>query len=182
MAERERLRELALETLARLLAQQRGAGAAGDALQTAVQLLALDPLQEPVHRALMRLYADVGRRGSALQQYQLCVGILRRELGVEPEAETRQLYQELLSRRSAPQQHETPDGTTPLGILTGPHGAVATDAPLIGRDPEIARLRTALAEAGLGRGGVVALVGEAGVGKSRLVGELATEAHAADHR
>ena len=52
MAERARLRELAIESLARLLRQQRGAaGAAGDALQTALRLIALDPLQEPVHRS-----------------------------------------------------------------------------------------------------------------------------------
>ena len=102
MAERERLRELALETLAKLLAQQRAAGATEEALQTALRLIALDPLQEPVHRSLMRLYAELGRRASALQQYQLCVGILERELGVEPEEETRRLYQEILSRRLAP--------------------------------------------------------------------------------
>ena len=44
-------------------------------------LLALDPLQEPVHRTLMRLYAQSGRRGAALRQYQACVAALQRELG-----------------------------------------------------------------------------------------------------
>src|SRR5262249_36526330 len=58
MAERERLREVALETLARLLVRQREAGAIEDALQTALRLVALDPLQEAVHRSLMRLYAE----------------------------------------------------------------------------------------------------------------------------
>ncbi len=88
MAERERLRELALETLAKLLAEQRRAGDAEGALRTAGRLIALDPLQEPVHRSLMRLYSELGRRGTALQQYQQCERILRRELGVEPEEET----------------------------------------------------------------------------------------------
>jgi DNA-binding SARP family transcriptional activator len=78
MAERERLRELAVEVLAGLLAAQRAAGAVDAALQTGLRLIALDPLQEPVHRTLMRLYAQLGRRGSALHQYQLCVGILQR--------------------------------------------------------------------------------------------------------
>ena len=99
MAERERLRELALEALAGLLAAQRAAGAVEGALQTGLRLIALDPLQEPVHRTLMRLYAQLGRRGSALRQYQLCVGVLQRELGVEPEEETKELYQEILRRR-----------------------------------------------------------------------------------
>jgi hypothetical protein len=61
-----------------------------------VRLLALDPLQEAVHRALMRLYARQGRRGAALRQYQVCVAALRRELGTEPEGETKALYRDLL--------------------------------------------------------------------------------------
>ena len=96
--ERARLRELALEALARLLAHQGKIGATGQAIESAVRLLALDPLQEVVHRALMRLYAQV-RRGAALQQYQLCVTVLQRELGVAPEEETKQLYHDILRRR-----------------------------------------------------------------------------------
>ena len=44
---------------------------------------------------------------------------------------------------------------------------------LVGREVEMAALRTALTEAEAARGGVVVLSGEAGVGKSRLLGELA---------
>jgi DNA-binding SARP family transcriptional activator len=84
--ERERLAELALATLARLLAFQRASGALNEAVQTGQRLLALDPLQEVVHRTLMQLYVQVGRRSTALRQYQSCVGVLQRELGVEPEA------------------------------------------------------------------------------------------------
>ncbi len=78
LGERERLRELALEGLARLLAQQRKAGATEAALRTGLKLLTLDPLQESVHRTLMRLYAALGRRGTALRQYQQCVNVLQR--------------------------------------------------------------------------------------------------------
>src|SRR5215470_3024852 len=56
VAERLRLRELGMDVLARLLAGQRDAGAREAALQTALRLVALDPLQEAVHRTLMRLY------------------------------------------------------------------------------------------------------------------------------
>src|SRR5580765_3045080 len=63
VAERERLREMALEALARLLAHQTEGASTERAIQTAVRLLALDPLQEAAHRALMRLYASQGRRG-----------------------------------------------------------------------------------------------------------------------
>ena len=45
-------------------------------------------------------------------------------------------------------------------------------ADLIGRDAELARLETAVAELRRGRGGMVSIIGEAGVGKSRLIREL----------
>jgi DNA-binding SARP family transcriptional activator len=100
MAERERLRELAVETLAKLLAQQRAAGATEAALRTALRLVALDPFLEAVHRTLMRLYVQLGRRAAAVHQYRFCVNMLRRELDIEPEEETRQLHQEILRRPS----------------------------------------------------------------------------------
>jgi DNA-binding SARP family transcriptional activator len=173
MAERERLRELALEILARLLAHQRAAGRAEDALQTALRLNALDPLQEPVHRALMQLYAELGRRGSALQQYQVCVRILATELGIEPEDETRRLYQDILRRCPAP---PAPGGSLGAEPFEAADAAVAFDAPLTGRASEMARLQSHLLESGSGHGRVVTLVGEAGVGKTRLVRELAATA------
>ena len=173
MAERERLRELALEALAKLLAQQRAAGDAEDALQTALRLIALDPLQEAVHRSLMRLYAELGRRGSALQQYQLCVAVLERELGVEPEEETRRLYQEIVTRPPAARSTARPDRAAEPRHDSSAGRAVA---PLIGRDAEVERLRMALAESERGQGRVLAVLGEAGVGKSRLVAELIASA------
>jgi DNA-binding SARP family transcriptional activator len=179
-AERERLRELALEALARLLAHQTRAASAERAIQTALRLLSLDPLQEAVHRALMRLYGRQGRRGAALKQYQTCVSVLRRELDAEPEAETRTLYQELLRR--------------PVAAVTAPDdrgehraraarkvGAVAPDlptveTPLFGRQPELGRLRTLLDEAVQGHGHIATVVGEAGIGKTRLVSALVADA------
>ena len=97
--ERDRLRELAIQTLGRRLAHQIGVGAVEAAIQTAGRLLALDPMQEEVHRILMRLYVRQGRRGAACRQYQVCLEGLRRELGVEPEAETIRLYKRLLPQR-----------------------------------------------------------------------------------
>ena len=60
VSERERLRELGRKALATLLADQTRAGAGEAALHTARRLLTLDPLQEDVHRALMRLYVAQG--------------------------------------------------------------------------------------------------------------------------
>src|SRR6476661_6219442 len=70
--ERERLHALAIDGLGRLLAQQEKADAAAAAVQTGLRLLSLDPRQEPAHRALLRLYARLGRREAALRQYQAC--------------------------------------------------------------------------------------------------------------
>ncbi len=171
MTERERLRELALEALARLLAQQRGSGAVGAAVQTALRALALDPLQEPVHRTLMRLYIQLGRRDAALRQYQECVEVLQRELGVEPEPESKALYQEVLRQRP---QRQHPGRAGSAAIAAGPGGLA--EAPLMGRDPELARLHEALAQSWAGHSPIVAVLGEIGIGKSRLLAELAAEA------
>src|SRR5262250_657682 len=99
-AERERFHELALEAFAKLLAHRLKLEATEPAIETALRLLSLDPLQEVTHRALMRLYARQGRRAAALRQYQQCVDVLRRELGVEPEEATKQVYRELLPQPS----------------------------------------------------------------------------------
>lgn len=99
ITERERLWELALQSLAKLLGHYNQLGESDSAIQTAVRLLSLDPSQEAVHRILMRLYAQQGRREAALRQYQTCVRSLQRELGVEPDEETRQLYQDIMQQR-----------------------------------------------------------------------------------
>ncbi|QRQ89021.1 BTAD domain-containing putative transcriptional regulator [Cupriavidus oxalaticus] len=100
--ERERLRGVALGALAKLLAHHEQAGATDLAIASATRLLALDPLQEGVHRALIRLYERQGRQALALKQYRLCRAALQRELGVSPEPETEALYQAILRARREP--------------------------------------------------------------------------------
>src|SRR5262245_54976903 len=102
LGQRERLHETAARALARLLAHQRATGSTEAAIQSALRLLALDPLQEPAHRALMQLYVETGRRAAALRQYQLCQTTLRRELRADPEKETTRLYEEILRGRALP--------------------------------------------------------------------------------
>jgi DNA-binding SARP family transcriptional activator len=177
-AERERLREHDLEALAKLLAHQTKSEES-DAVATALRLLALDPLQEAVHRALMRLYVRDGRRDAALRQYQSCVETLRRELSVEPEAETRELYQEVLRSRATPSK-ATRTAMARLDVLAPPvrhpPSPLPDGAPMFGRLSELTRLRHALAEALAGRGQWIAVLGEAGIGKSRLVSQVTVEA------
>jgi DNA-binding SARP family transcriptional activator len=179
-SERERLRELALETLARVLATQRASNDLPAALQTALRLLALDPLQEVVHRTVMRLQAAQGRRDAALRQYQACVDVLERELGVEPEPETKELYREILRERGRsspvkepPRVEERLAGDSRRAPL---FRSPDTGSPMIGRDAELARLGHALDAAGQRGKRLIAVLGEAGIGKSRLLAEFASSA------
>src|SRR5215208_490274 len=50
------------------------------------------------------------------------------------------------------------------------------EAPLVGREAELAALLERLADAGRGEGGVALLAGEPGIGKTRLLAELAARA------
>ena len=120
--ERRRFHDLMAGALNALMAHKRADGARQDAVVLAQRLLTLDPLREDVHRALMVLYAELGQRQAALQQYQRCRELLASELNVEPEAETEALYQTLRINDTAGddaaevpgatvgQQRETDDG------------------------------------------------------------------------
>ena len=100
-AERDRLRETALRTLRRLLEAATAAADLEPGVQVAKRLLVIEPLDEPVHRALMQLYETLGRRAAALRQYHLCAEVLHRELGLAPESETRRLYERLTGGAAA---------------------------------------------------------------------------------
>ncbi|MGH7389458.1 MAG: ATP-binding protein [Candidatus Rokuibacteriota bacterium] len=183
VTERERLRELVRQALAKLLGHQTRTGAVEAAIQTARRLLALDPLREDVRRALMRLYIAQGQRGPALREYQSCVGILRRELGVEPEPATKRLYQEILQQPLLRGAAGDVSSQPPLGRRHGPArsrpGREHGEPDLIGRDAELARLRRAREEAWNRSAQAVLLTGEAGIGKTRVLEEVTIEAAAA---
>ena len=95
LAERERLRLLLLRVLKRLQRHYRLCGAFEAAISCGHRLLALDPLQEDVHRELMRCYMEAGQRPLALERFQHCRETLRRELHIEPMLETWQLYRRI---------------------------------------------------------------------------------------
>jgi DNA-binding SARP family transcriptional activator len=94
--ERRRLDEMLQQALQRLLEHYVITGAIDRAIQVALRLLASDPLQESVHRSLIRLYMYQDRVGAALDQYRRCRELLARELGVEPASETESLRAQLL--------------------------------------------------------------------------------------
>jgi DNA-binding SARP family transcriptional activator/TolB-like protein len=109
--ERDRTLALACEVLQRLTAQQDAAGEHDAAIQSGRRLVTLDPLSEFGQRALMRAFARAGRRGEALRQYKSCAEILKRELGVAPDAETQALANEI-ARSGGVIEHGVPLHTT----------------------------------------------------------------------
>ncbi|HSN69812.1 MAG TPA: BTAD domain-containing putative transcriptional regulator, partial [Thermoanaerobaculia bacterium] len=100
--ERDKLRETALSALSAMVDLQTNAGKSEAAVQTSLRILSIDPLRESTHRLLMRLYVLQGRRESAIKQFQTCREILRRQLDVDPEEETKRLFDEILEATGKP--------------------------------------------------------------------------------
>src|SRR5439155_15735890 len=111
--------------------------------------------------------AASGDRPAALRQYRRCVAILRRELGVAPLPETTAHYEAIRDTTPVPR----PSVVTPfVGARDVP--------PLVGREESLAAIAAARRAATTG-GRVVVLVGEAGIGKTRLAEAATAEARTA---
>lgn len=93
--ERRRLRDMALAGLKRLADLRAGSGDLDAAVEAAQRALSFDPLQEEVHAMIIRFHSDKGRLGLALDQYEACRAILKRELDVAPSAEMEALRKSL---------------------------------------------------------------------------------------
>jgi predicted ATPase/DNA-binding SARP family transcriptional activator len=196
-AERQRFRELALEGMAKLLDHHLSAGVIERGIHIATRLLAADPLQERVHRTLMELYARQGRQGAALRQYRTCAELLSRELGIDPDAQTKTLHRHLLREWNRTQPRASMvRGSVPEGPASGirdelparegsnrsiPPSIHAKAAPgnlpvqatsFLGRDRDLARAGGILSSARL-----VTLTGPGGIGKTRLALQLAAKMH-----
>ena len=148
LTERARLRELALQALHRLTEIEMSRADYPAALEATARLLAFDPWREEAHRQRMSALARAGQRSAALAQYQSCRRILKKELGVEPSAETTALYEQIRKAGDV-SLHNLPVSTTSF----------------VGREAELAEIRVRLGNADCR---LLSLVGEGGVGKSRL--------------
>ena len=177
--ERSRLREVALGTLERLVDLQAAAGEPEKAIQTALHSLRLDPLRESTHRALMHLYAASGRRGAAVQQYRSLVerarAGARRRAGQPDEEAARRHSSRWIRAAVAPTPLSSPR-PPPFDALPRSSPAPTLLRPLIGRDAEMTRLHRALDDAWGGNGKLSLLSGDAGVGKTRILEDVATHA------
>jgi DNA-binding SARP family transcriptional activator/predicted ATPase len=130
------------------------------AIPYARQLLQMNPLSERNYQILMRLYALNGDRANALHVYHQCADTLQKEFGEEPGLITQEVYHGLLRNQRLA---DSPLSTS--GITVSP--------PLIGRESEWNELISAWQRATSSGAYFALLVGEAGIGKSRLAEELA---------
>ena len=153
-----------LAALNKLIAAKQQAGQIVKAISYAQRYLATDDLSENIHRQLITLYAQSGDRTAALRQYERCVVVLERELGVEPLPETRTAYTAVRDGLPLP-----PTPTSPrLQWSTLP----GLDLPLVGREAVWQELAQVYGR--YRNGGVILISGPAGVGKSRLMQTFAT--------
>ncbi len=115
LRERERVRSMYLDSLARLMIYYRSRGEYAESIAAAQKILVLDPLREEVHREIMRICIKMGERALAVRQYNTCREVLAAELDIAPMAETEALYQQIIHESSAPlalpMHHASRDGS-----------------------------------------------------------------------
>jgi len=169
---RESLRERFLSALQELAELQIAGGEHDAAIELARRGLEYDRLHEPLYRVLMHAQASGGDVAGALQSYERYRRMLDEELGAAPSAQTQALHAAIL-RGELPATHQPPiDNRAPTRRpTTNLYPLAPLTAPLVGRTQEISALQGWIGDLVQGRGGVVAIVGEAGIGKTRLAEE-----------
>jgi DNA-binding SARP family transcriptional activator/tetratricopeptide (TPR) repeat protein len=164
-ARRQQRAELA-ETLAACSVVAERDGDAATAARWSRLRCELDALNEAAHADLVRQLAAAGDRAGALLAGREVTDRLRAELGVLPGP----LLRAALAEARGAQ-----------GGIPFPAGPV-TARPLFGRAAELRTLMAAWTAARAGHGRVVLVTGEAGIGKTRLIAELARRADNAGAR
>jgi DNA-binding SARP family transcriptional activator len=151
------LRLRAAETEAERLESK---GHLSKALELAQLAVKLEPLSEDSHRRVMRLYYLSGDRAAALAAFEHCKKILDEELGAEPLEETTEL-------RRMIERGTTLKGSTPKPKEIFLPTATLRPPVLAGREREWEQMEEAWAA-----GKFIQLIGEPGVGKTRLATEF----------
>jgi len=132
------------------------------------------PLRERLRAQLMLSLYRSGRQADALEVYQEGRRCLVDELGIEPGRHLRELHQAILE--------QAPALDSPAPAVPSPAPAHSGRGTFVGRTRELAALVAGLDDAFAGRGRLFLLVGEPGIGKSRLAEELIAHADARDAR
>jgi DNA-binding SARP family transcriptional activator/predicted ATPase len=152
----------ALRDLIELLAR---GGAYPAAATYAQRLVQLDPLDEGHTVRLMRLYAQAGDRNGVRRAYQACLIALRKELGVEPEPETKAAYENLLRQAAVSEAPSSMPEDTPK-----PRPLPTSSTPFVGRQVELHEIGQLLADPHCR---LLTITGPGGIGKTRVAVETA---------
>ena len=152
--------------------------------RAARNLIEAEPYRESGYALLMEALALQGNVAEGLLVFDRLRTLLRDELGTMPSAETIAVHERLLGRGGRP----VAAGAVPAEIEASavelpPELATRARAPLVGRGREMSELEqlwlAATGEqAGDSRGRIVLMVGDPGIGKTRLAAELARRVHA----
>ena len=179
--ELETIRLRALETLAEAGLRQ-GGRELGAAEQAARAAIAAAPFRESAHRLLMEIHEAAGNPAEALRAFEELRSLLREELGTTPGPAAMTVFERVL-RGEPPPVHRAVAPVAPAGGTWEPSPwpaplAAAVDRhALVGRAVELAYLERCWREALDGQRALVLLTGDAGIGKTRGVAELAARAH-----
>ena len=155
--DRDRLRKQCYDGYQKLVLGLEQRREYAEALRAAQAMLRLDPLDEYANVTLIRLYDLNKDRLAARRVYLSAVEALQRELGIEPGETLRRAYERL---------QYAPD----VLISDQPSSSLT----LVGRQNEWQQLQTVWERAADGSAHLALIVGEAGLGKSRLAEELYT--------
>jgi predicted ATPase/DNA-binding SARP family transcriptional activator len=160
LMQRETLRQQAFSALETLIAFHDRHADYPALCRAARRQLELEPWHESAHRQLMRGLALSGDRDSALAQYEICRHVLEEELGIEPEVQTRTLYERIRAGELS---------TVELNAQGPRHNLPAQQAPFVGREQELRDMHEFFQQPDLR---LLTLVGAGGMGKTRLALEL----------
>lgn len=174
----EHVRQQVIEALSLLIKRASEQNAFTDGIDLARWLLRIDPLLESTHRHLMLMLARSGQRTAALAQFETCRRVLEEELGVKPEDETLQLNERIQQENLAEVSSSVPMVTRPAKTTTAEIAALQRRIPLpstpfIDRPHELTRILERLKRADCR---LLTIVGQGGIGKTRLAIEAATQA------
>jgi DNA-binding SARP family transcriptional activator len=164
-----RLDDLRIATLEQLMEAKLALGGHAEVVEQLEVLIGEHPYRERLRAQLMLALYRCDRQADALQAYQDARRTLVDELGIEPGERLRELERAVLAQDPG------------LAVREGPMSKPTAEAEagvFVGRESELAELLSGLEDALAGRGRLFLLVGEPGIGKSRLVEELIVHAHA----
>jgi DNA-binding SARP family transcriptional activator/class 3 adenylate cyclase/WD40 repeat protein/energy-coupling factor transporter ATP-binding protein EcfA2 len=174
VAESHRLEELRQALVEDRVDADLAAGQSAELVGEIETLLRAQPFRERLWGQLIVALYRAGRQRDALGAYERARRLLVDELDIEPGPELRRL--EAAVRAQDPSLNvlrSVPD----VGPSRLPVALDAVGASLLGRETELAWLREAWAAAVHGQGGFVSVMGPEGIGKTRLVAELARKVH-----